>query len=181
MTTTMALGAVTQLWHTLVRDAEVRAHIELTENQESYLVFTLVRHCRDSLLSGRILSLELLDSLSATRDIRDERLRDVGDRCLLIAGLFPEQMRRRCVSEGYYADLGRIAYAELGTRLHSALASLYAELAETFRWLVDVLRAFRADVPLASLSPDRDAEAFDRQWTATVSIGQDGAHRRSLH
>ena len=148
MTTTMALGAVTQLWQTLVRDAEIRAHIDLAETQESYLVFTLVRHCRDSLLSDRIVSLELLDGLNIDGELREERLRDVGDRCLLIAGLFPEQARRRCVSNSYYADLGRIAYAELATWSRSTLSSLYAELAEMFRWLVNVLRAIRAETPL---------------------------------
>lgn len=41
-----------------------------------------------------------------TGRVRDERLRDVADQCLILAGLFPGLARRR-VSPTYFIDLGR--------------------------------------------------------------------------
>lgn len=145
MTTAMATGSVGELWQGLVRDAEARAAVRLDEDQESYLVFTLVRHCRDQILVARTLALELLDGLALRGELGSDRLRDVGDRCLLLAGLFPGQARRRSVDEGYYLDLGRSAYGELGARRRDALADLYLRLAEAFAPLVRILRHVRAD------------------------------------
>lgn len=181
MTTTLITGAVTQLWHHLVRDAESRAHIDLAETQESYLVFTLVGHCRDSLLPGRILSLELLEGLADTGSGREERLRNVGDRCLLLAGLFPDQARRRCVDANYFAGLGRGAYAELGSHARSALASLYAELADAFEWLVNVLRAVRMDRTVPTGMQEGLRALPERESTRVVRVGQAADARDSVH
>lgn len=140
---TMQTGTATELWQRLVREATDRAQVELAETQESYLVFTLAGHMRDALIAGRVLALELVDGLWLDADAREERLRDVGDRCLLVAGLFPALARRRNVSAGYYADLGCFAYDTLAARRRDAMAALYAELAEGFRALVRVLRSIR--------------------------------------
>ena len=159
MRTAMTTGSVCELWQGLVREAEDRAAVRVDEDQESYLVFTLVRHSRDQVLVARTLALELLDGLALPGELGSERLRDVGDRCLLLAGLFPEQSRRRCVDEAYYLELGRSAYGELGSRRRDALAELYARLAQAFAPLVRILRHVRTDathagdgVPLPSRS-----------------------------
>lgn len=146
-------GSVTHLWQSVVGQAQSRAHLRLPESQESYLVFTLVRHSRDALLAGRTLALEYLDGLAAERALREDRLRDVGDRCLLIAGLFPALGQRRCVGPDYYRDLGRAAYRELGAQPGQVLATLYAELALAFHALVQVLERVRpGDGPIAGLA-----------------------------
>jgi hypothetical protein len=146
MAVAVSTGSVTQLWLQALGEAQRRAHRRLPENQESYLIFTLVRHCRDAILTDRTLALELLDGLSeeqATR--RDDRLRDVGDRCLLVAGLFPDLGRRRCVGPGYYLGLGQAAYGQLGQDRRTALSALYIELAHAFVDLVRVLACVRCD------------------------------------
>lgn len=139
MESMVTTGSVTQLWQGLVREAETRMRTRLEESLESYLVFTLVRHSRDAMLAGRTLALEYLDGIELSGELRQDRLRDVGDRCLLIAGLFPEQAQRRRVSRDYYLDLGSAAYRELGHDRQLVLAQLYGELAETFMLLVRVL------------------------------------------
>lgn len=139
MESMVTTGSVTQLWQGLVREAETRTRTRLEESLESYLVFTLVRHSRDAMLAGRTLALEYLDGIELSGELRQDRLRDVGDRCLLIAGLFPEQAQRRRVSREYYLDLGSAAYRELGQDRQLVLAQLYGELAETFMLLVRVL------------------------------------------
>lgn len=137
-------GEGTNLWHALVREGEQRAQQRLDEDAESYLVFTLMRHHRDAPLAHRTMALELLEALQRSGRRREDELRDVGDRCLLLAGLYPEAAQRRRVDLGYFIDLGRGAYAQLADEMRAALARLFARLAEDFDRLVRVLMAVRA-------------------------------------
>lgn len=164
---TLATGATAQLWHDLIRDAEQRAGTTLDEAAESYLVFTLLRHSRDAWLTGRTMALEWLDGLTHIGAVRGERLRDVGDRCLLIAGLFAGQTTRRRVSSGYYIDLGRSAYRELSDAERSALATLYGQLAGAFTCLVAVLRELRSGCDLQPLLEQSDRSSPARQRNTT--------------
>lgn len=132
-------GPQSELWHSLVRDAEQSSQRTLDEELESYLVFTLMRFTGDQALAGRIMALDYLDSLVSAGRNKDHKLRDVGDRCLLLAGLYPEQARRRHVSLSYFCDLGRNAYGELAAQMREALRNLYARLADAFNSLVGVL------------------------------------------
>lgn len=143
MAKSVTTGSACELWQGLVREAEERAAVRVDEEQESYLVFTLLRHSQDQVLIARTLALELLDGLTLGGDRGSERLRDVGDRCLLLAGLFPGQSRRRSVDDGYFLELGRCAYGELGARRRDAMAELYLRLAQAFTPLVRVLRHLR--------------------------------------
>lgn len=129
----------TALWHELVREGEQRAGRTLGEDLESYLVFTLMRHQGDAPLAHRIMGVELLEALQEGGRQREAELRDVGDRCLLIAGLYPELAQRRRVPLSYFVDLGQGAYDRLASELRAAWAQLYAELAHAFAQLVRVL------------------------------------------
>lgn len=153
----------TALWHELVREGEQRAGRELGEERESYLVMTLMRHLGDSPLPHRVMALELLEALNRNGRQRRDELRDVGDRCLLISGLYPELAARRRVQLKYFIDLGRGAYARLASDLHDALAALFTELANSFAELVRVLvelRQFSQAAPV--LAPiDRHALALE--------------------
>ena len=156
MSAMLTTGTAAQLWQGLLSQAQARVHARLPEDQESYLVFTLLRHCRDGLLPGRTMALELLDGLGQSGSLRSDRLRDVGDRCLLLAGLFPAQAARRLVGADYFAALGRSAYGELGQARGEPLAALYAGLAATFAALVRVLAGIRAEAaPLLAAIPPR--------------------------
>ncbi len=129
----------TALWQTLVRDAENRASRQLGDDLESYLEFTLMRHQRDAQLGGRTIAIEWLETLLANGRRRQEGLRDVGDGCLLIAGLYPQQAQRRRVSLSYFQDIGSDAYRHLGERASGGLESLFRQLANAFAELVRVL------------------------------------------
>lgn len=163
MTEILTRSSQTALWHELVREGEHRAGRELGEERESYLVMTLMRHLGDSPLPHRVMALELLEALNASGARRRDELRDVGDRCLLIAGLYPELAERRRVQLTYFIDLGRGAYARLAHDVSAALAALFAELSSTFAELVRVLfelRQFSGAAPV--LAPlDRHALALE--------------------
>ncbi len=147
-------GEPLALWYDLVRDGARRIQITLPEAVESYLVFVLLRHQRDAALGGRILALEKLDAMDRTGPERADALRDVGDRCLLIAGLFPRLAERRRVGPEYYAALGRSAYADVATATRAGYAELFAQLARTFDAMRQVLGGIGREAAQAAASAD---------------------------
>ena len=131
------------LWTDLVHDAEQGAATRLDEELESYLVFLLMGHTRDVQLGRNAVAFDyLLARAESGRRLKQE-LRDVGDRCLLLAGLYPEQAERRLVSTRYFLDLGSRAYDELSNALSAGIAELYDRLAHAFAQLVRVLLELR--------------------------------------
>lgn len=132
-------GEATGLWRDLVLEGEARSATSLEEDVEAYLVFVLMRHLGDAGLLRRTMALDLLEALECSGRARLDELRDVGDRCLLIAGLFPRVAVRRRVGAGYFADLGRGAYANVADAARVAYAELFARLAVAFDAMVAVL------------------------------------------
>ncbi|WP_175485605.1 hypothetical protein [Pseudoxanthomonas sp. GM95] len=137
-------GAALELWQSLVHEAADQRGQALDEAQEAYLVFVLLRYQREQTLLARTQALAWLHAQQQVGQRRIDALRDVGDHCLLIAGLFPGVAQRRRVSEGYFIDLGRGAYAEVAQTERRGSADLFAQLAAGFAGLVGTLRAMRA-------------------------------------
>jgi hypothetical protein len=137
-------GPQLALWQDLVRDGEQHAGIELGESVQSYLVFVLMRYLRDGALGAHVLALDWLAAAEHRGHARADALRDVGDRCLLIAGRFPALARRRHVSADYFTSLGCGAYHGVAESARDGYAALYAELARAFGAMVRVLGALPA-------------------------------------
>lgn len=136
-------GTSTEHWQRLVHEAAEAATRELDETLESYLVLLLSRTLRDAQALHRVMAVEYLEGLLATGQLRSMKLREVGDHCLLLAGLFPQRAERRLVRVGYFVELGRGAYRELSEALSQGTARLYGELAQAFVALMEVLQAMR--------------------------------------
>ena len=134
-------GPQLALWQDLVRDGEQHAGVALGESVQSYLVFVLMRYLRDSALAAHVLALDWLTAAEHTGRARADALRDVGDRCLLIAGRFPALAARRRVSADYFATLGCGAYYGVAESTRDGYAALFAELASAFDAMVRVLGA----------------------------------------
>lgn len=134
-------GDISQ-WQALVAEAEALSGVQLDEELESYLVFTLMRYLRRPEMTQRILALDFLEAFQRTHPQRSEALRDVGDQCLLYSGLFPRRAERRRVRVSYYVSLGRSAYQHLADSL-SKTADLFAHLAAEFVAAMDTLQAIR--------------------------------------
>lgn len=136
-------GSALALWQGLVAEGEDSAGVRLSEATESYLVFLLMQHLRDGALAGRTLALEWLSALERAGTVRAEQLREVGDRSLLIAGLYPGLAERRRVGCDYYVRIGELAYDGAADSARRSERPLFAELAATVRPLVRVLSALR--------------------------------------
>ena len=75
---------------------------------------------------------------------RKDALRRMGDAALFTAGMFPDYFTRRVVDIDHYIGMGEGAYSSLSSlcsRESRSAELLFAELAEKFRDLVDILDA----------------------------------------
>ena len=133
----------THEWHTLVGDAQHNAGVQLNEELESYLVFMLMRYTDKPEMAASVLALDYLEGAHALGKVRQERMRDVGDQCLLYSGLFPERAERRQVKVSYYVNLGRSAYHTAADATQQTLSQLFTGLASQFVLIMDTLQAMR--------------------------------------
>lgn len=131
-------------WHSLVCEAEQATGRHLDEDSESYLVFLLIRHTDNHELTSRVMGLDYLESQRLPRAQREQRLREVGDHCLLFSGLFPQQAERRRVRLGYFIDLGRAAYGEIADSCQAAVSGIYRQLSHEFLSLMEILQGIRS-------------------------------------
>jgi hypothetical protein len=131
-------------WQVLVQEAQAACNCNLDETLESYLVFLLMRFADRPHCTARIMAEDFLNSCSAQGGDRIDRLRDVGDHCLLFSGLFPQLAERRLVRISYYVNIGRSSYRQLADVLDRGWARVYGNLSEAFIVLMDVLHAMRS-------------------------------------
>jgi hypothetical protein len=143
MNTLILEPTTTAEWKTLVKEAEDANHYSLSEDLESYLVFLLTRFTGKPEIANSVLALDFLRSLEHTGQLRNEALRDVGDKSLLFAGLFPGRADKRCVKISYFVDVGRNAYSALATLSQNTMSELYVALGKSFVVLMDVLQVMR--------------------------------------
>ncbi len=151
-------------WHALVSEAQLASHRNLEEGLESYLVFLLMRFADRPELARRIMALEFLRAQQEPGQ-KTERLRDVGDQCLLFSGLFPQIAERRQVKVSYFVALGRSAYDQLASIVDRQSDQLYTRLTQAFVGIMDVLHAMRG----LSGQPVLDPLAAAELWAETGS------------
>lgn len=143
MTTRILSSHSTHEWHCLVNEAQQSTGLKLGEELESYLVFLLMRYTDKPEMATSVLALDYLEGANLLGQLRQDRMRDVGDQCLLYSGLFPERAERRRVRVSYYVDLGRSAYHTAADATQQALSQLFANLASQFVQVMDTLQAMR--------------------------------------
>jgi hypothetical protein len=146
-------------WHALVNEAQAACQCNLDEPLESYLVFLLMRFAERPDLAASVMALEFLQAQRAESQVATQ-LRDVGDRCLLVSGLFPRLAERRLVNVSYFVSIGRAAYDQLASLLDRHTDRLYGRLAEAFVVIMDVLHAMRGLSGQTVLGPLAAAELW---------------------
>jgi len=130
-------------WHSLIEEAQNSLNLRLDEEMESYLIFLLMRFTSQTHIAQSILALEFIQSLQEYRNARESGLRDVGDKCLLFAGLFPGRAQKRQVNVSYFVNLGQSAYSEVANTTSNSISGLFSNLSLTFIELMEVLNATR--------------------------------------
>lgn len=133
-------------WFALINEAESSCSVRLHEELESYLVFLLMRFSEKPEIAISIVATELMQSLQLVGHLQSDRLRNVGDTCLLFAGLFPGLAKKRGVKENYYIQMGKNAYYILGDLCPSSSAGLFYALGQQFHSLQKILLSLRPQV-----------------------------------
>jgi len=135
----------TSQWHALVNEAQASTRLVLNENTESYLVFLLMRFSQSTQFLESVIALDFLESMQKGGRQQVELLRDVGDKSLLLCGLFPGMASRRHLKLDYYSDMGQAAYLTVGEMEENQSANLYFQLSEQFLTMKQILQAMRGD------------------------------------
>lgn len=150
----------TSSWHKLIQEALNKSNRHLTEDLESYLIFLLMRFTNNTQLANSILAIEYLESQNLSGNNQNEHLRDVGDKCLLFAGLYPEQAHKKLVSLPYFVNLGRGAYDQIAKKniysyqLYNGLNNLFAQLSSNFVNILNILQQVKLLDQTCSWQPD---------------------------
>ncbi|HUT42417.1 MAG TPA: hypothetical protein VM011_13880 [Gammaproteobacteria bacterium] len=130
-------------WQALVQEAQSACDRTIDETLESYLVFLLMRFTDRPHCTARVMARDYLESQHLSGTHRLDRLREVGDHCLLFSGLFPQLAERRLVRISYFVNIGRNSYQQLSTVLDRGVSSVYGHLSDAFIVLMDILQAMR--------------------------------------
>ena len=140
-------------WRALVAAAEASVQSCLDDDLENYVVMLLLRFAA---AGNETREPENTDELAGN-------LVEVGDRCLIISGLMPDQAITQGLPVRHFVETGRRAYQEAAHRSQNAI---FHRLATRFVAIMDVLQVMR--------TLDEDVIAVDLfrvydQWTETGS------------
>lgn len=141
---------VVATWVEFVREGEKRAELPLGEELESFLVFTLIRLIKKTNIFSPALAIDYLETINThTGRARELYLSEIGDICLVHAGLFPERHERFGIHPSYFRNIGCAAFDELGALFsrkgRKSYGGLYQRAADGFPFMTEVLLATRKD------------------------------------
>ncbi len=135
------------LWIDLLKEGQVRAHVTLSETEESYTAIMLQRFILCSELTGITLALEYLESQAKNRTLKKSTLGYAADAGLILAGLFPERAKKKNVPVSYLTGMSQVCFFELAqvceTMNHYKEAQQYHEVGRAVERLAYVLYCMR--------------------------------------
>lgn len=128
-------------FHELVTTALGNQKLTPRPETEFYLVHLLEQFMQSARFREEPLAFMLKEALEQPHaELQRQRLREVGDVSLYVAGFFQDSLNRKLVDVDYYIDMGGNAYQQVAARAETDVAKqLYFELSEKFGSFVDVL------------------------------------------
>ena len=134
-------------WCHLLHEAQGMIGWRMSAGVESYILLMLEHYSEEGGFDC-VIALDYMRSLAKSGREKLDGLRHVGDRCLLMTGLFPERIISSTLPVSYYVGVGQSAYREVA---HSVLnvkelavdRELYLDLSLSFVGVMDVLTAMR--------------------------------------
>ncbi|MDX9739816.1 MAG: hypothetical protein RBT81_01370 [Gammaproteobacteria bacterium] len=146
-------------WRLLLGEAEALTGYVLDRETGDYLIQLLIRTATQPRLLAGLMTLDRLTE-QAEGSSRLAHLRDIGDQCLLFAGLFPQQAAERNVRVSHFISLGRTAYGQADDLLDTS--SVFGRMCDGFVALLELLHAMRElGVGGVDLSPLHAFELWD--------------------
>ena len=134
-------GHPTHLFHRLVAEGEFRRGVTLGQEMESYLVFLLARYVTKAEIAVWDAATAYLDGVLHQRVFRYEKMKETGDACLLLSGLFPNAQETRVALVLSRGRARRIRTARRGPIVYGRRNISRAR--GTFSLLTEVLQSVR--------------------------------------
>jgi hypothetical protein len=133
---------ITAQFYTLIGEAQYTLNRQLPEELEHYLVSLLIRFIdKHEIIVSSVGQEHLEAQLSLHQN--PHLLKDLGDSCLLISGLFPERKSHRGLNKEYYIEIGQRAFYSYALTGSLSSASLFSHISSDFPLLSTVLAATR--------------------------------------
>ncbi len=135
-------------WQHLVDTAKQESGVTFDENVEHYLIITLDHFTQQPQIATGTIAIEFLQGMSLPSTQSRNIMRNVGDKCLIISGLFPDRAEKRNVKPSYYVGIGKEAYEQVGHHNETLRenADLFYDLSDHFHGLQNVLQAMRGRI-----------------------------------
>src|SRR5690242_18735134 len=93
------------LWQRVLKEAQADCSVQLEQTLEMYLISLLDRYLDQPEIARQIFAKAFLEAMQRQDHLRNYSLQQIGDQCLLYAGLFPKAADRRLVKLDYFVDL----------------------------------------------------------------------------
>lgn len=151
----------TLAWRALITRSEAEVALVLHQDVEAYLSRTLLRYLGRP---ARIVGTERAATLEALFAHPPDDPRVIGDRSLLLVGLFPEHVARYRVSLSQFIEHGRSAFRTCARRDNERV---FVDVDREYIRIIDVLRAMRQ---LTGGMPGVDLLHAYQLWDETGSL-----------
>lgn len=135
----VVFSGITSQWQSLLLEAQSKCSVKLQDDLVCYLIAVLTRFTNKNDLAATVIATEYLESLQHFGNLRQYGLREIADKCLLLAGLFPGRAERKRVKISYFIHHGQNAYKILSLENYHGLSDLFKNLSNRFVDMVDVL------------------------------------------
>ena len=146
-----------RIWQEAIKNAENKCDVVLKNELEDYLISMLIRYTHKPEIVKQLFGKAFLEALQVESYSRRSHLQEVGDQCLIFAGLFPKAAEKKLVKISYFVNLGQSAYSSI-----SEVNAIFGSLAYEFVVIMDVLQSIR---PWSELLP---LQAYE-QWNEVGS------------
>ena len=126
--------AESAVWHALMTKSQLVSKIQLPHPIEVYISDLVIR----TMQARSIQAEQAVESLLFDSEQND--LHQIGDECLVLAGLMPERAIQEEIPVSYFVNVAYRAYSQLGD---DSGERIYAALAENLIDCIDVLHTLR--------------------------------------
>lgn len=124
-------------WYNVLCDLQEETSTQLPSEIEHYLLLTLINTTQDISILDSFLSQDLLNAVGDP--YKPERWQDLGDKCLILGGFFPEWTNRRVRSEAFIANLGKLGYSQASLQHFGANQKIFEYLHHHYDEIVEFL------------------------------------------
>jgi len=132
-------------WYNIIQFAQQQSGYDLEESLEHYLILTLDSFTTRTDLGSNIIAVDFLQYCDAQCSFDINCLRNTGDQCLILSGLFPERMQTKNIPGEYLINIGTSAYDIISKIKNFRVfdKDLFAKLRDNFMGLITTLQFIR--------------------------------------